>query len=118
MEYDPWLVLAPEEVEEGGEIAADLAAFLLALHRFPTDEALGMGLPGPYALEAGWRSMRDETLPVLRQELEDDPKASNRRQQQARQRAARERIERVEAALQRLPELESKKKPDEKSDKK
>lgn len=51
---------------------------------------------------------------ALRQELEDDPKASNRRQQQARQRAARERRERVEAALNRLPELESKKPADEK----
>jgi transposase len=47
-----------------------------------------------------------EQVETLRQELEDDPKASNRRQQQARQRAARE--------LRRLPELESKKKPDEK----
>jgi hypothetical protein len=28
LEYDPWLVLTPEEVEEGGEIAADLAAML------------------------------------------------------------------------------------------
>jgi transposase len=55
-----------------------------------------------------------QQVEVLRQELEDDPKASNRRQQQARRRAARERMERVEAALQRLPELESKKKPDEK----
>jgi transposase len=55
-----------------------------------------------------------EQVETLRQELEDDPKASNRRQQQARQRAARERLERVEAALRRLPELESKKKPDEK----
>lgn len=51
---------------------------------------------------------------ALRQELEDDPDASNRRQQQARRRAARERMERVEAALKRLPELESKKPADEK----
>jgi hypothetical protein len=51
---------------------------------------------------------------TLRQELEDDPTASNRRQQQARRRAAEERAARIEAALQRLPELEAKKKPDEK----
>jgi transposase len=51
---------------------------------------------------------------ALRQELEDDPKASDRRQRQARQRAARERSERVAAALNRLPELESKKPADEK----
>jgi transposase len=51
---------------------------------------------------------------TLRQELEDDPKASNRRQQQARRRAAEERAARIEAALKRLPEMEAKKKPDEK----
>jgi transposase len=55
-----------------------------------------------------------QQVEALRQELEDDPKASHRRQQQARRRAARERMERVGAALRRLPELESKKKPDEK----
>src|SRR3954451_16505467 len=55
-----------------------------------------------------------QQVEALRQELEDDPKASHRRQQQARPRAARERRERVGAALRRLPELESKKKPDEK----
>jgi len=51
---------------------------------------------------------------TLRQEREDDPKASNDRQQQARRRAAEERAARVAAALERLPELEAKKKPDEK----
>ena len=51
---------------------------------------------------------------ALRQEQEDDPKASNERQKQARRRAAEERAARVAAALARLPELEAKKKPDEK----
>jgi transposase len=50
----------------------------------------------------------------LRQEQEDDPKASNERQKQARRRAAADRAARVAAALKRLPELEAKKKPDEK----
>jgi transposase len=50
----------------------------------------------------------------LRQEQEDDPKASNERQKQARRRAAEDRVARVQAALKRLPELEAKKKPDEK----
>jgi len=50
----------------------------------------------------------------LRQEQEDDPKASNERQKQARRRAAEDRAARVAAALKRLPELEAKKKPDEK----
>jgi len=51
---------------------------------------------------------------ALRREQEDDPKASNDRQKQARRRAAEERVARVAAALERLPELEAKKKPDEK----
>jgi transposase len=46
----------------------------------------------------------------LRAELEADPAEANRRQQQALQRAAREREERVRKALERLPELEAKKK--------
>jgi len=51
---------------------------------------------------------------ALRREQEDDPKASNERQKQARRRAAEERAARVAAALARIPELEAKKKPDEK----
>jgi transposase len=51
---------------------------------------------------------------ALRQEVEDDPAATDRRRQAARQRAARERAARVRAALARLPELEAKKKPDQK----
>jgi transposase len=51
---------------------------------------------------------------ALRQEVEDDPAATDRRRQAAQQRAARERAERVQAALARLPELEEKKKAGEK----
>jgi transposase len=51
-----------------------------------------------------------EQVDALKKESEGgDPTASNRRQQIARERAARERAERVQAALNRLPELESKK---------
>ena len=49
---------------------------------------------------------------ALRAELEEDPAAGNRRQQKARERAARERAERIQGALDRLPELEAKKKPE------
>ena len=42
----------------------------------------------------------------LKREVHDDPDATNRRQQAARQRAAREREERIAQALQRLPALE------------
>jgi transposase len=51
----------------------------------------------------------------LRAELEADPAEAHRRQQQAQQRAAREREERVRQALKRMPELEAKKKADEKA---
>src|SRR5205085_6256213 len=50
---------------------------------------------------------------ALRAEVEEDPAASNRRQQKARERATRERAERIQGALDRLPELEAKKKPEE-----
>lgn len=51
-------------------------------------------------------------IKALRAELAEDPAASNRRQQKARDRAARERAQRIKEALDRLPELEAKKKPD------
>jgi transposase len=50
----------------------------------------------------------------LKAELEDDPGAGQRQRAQAQARAARERLQRVGAALERLPELEAKKKADEK----
>lgn len=43
----------------------------------------------------------------LKQETDDDPDASNRRIGKARERAARERMERVAAALERMAELEA-----------
>jgi transposase len=51
-----------------------------------------------------------EQVRRLRAELQDDPGAGRRRQQQAQERAARERQDRVRRALERLPELEAKKK--------
>jgi len=48
----------------------------------------------------------------LREELDTDPAAANRQQQKARERAAREREERIRQALARMPELEAKKKAD------
>jgi hypothetical protein len=47
--------------------------------------------------------------------MDDDPSASSRRSAAARERAARERQGRVQQALARLPELEAKKKPDERA---
>jgi transposase len=51
----------------------------------------------------------------LKQELDHDPAAPGRRQAAARRRAACEREQRLRQALARLPELEAKKKPDEKA---
>ena len=48
----------------------------------------------------------------LKQEMDDDPAAPSRRRAAARERAAREREGRLRQALARLPELEAKKKPD------
>jgi transposase len=50
----------------------------------------------------------------LKEELHDDPAAPSRRHTAARERSARERAQRLQQALARLPELEAKKKADEK----
>jgi transposase len=55
-----------------------------------------------------------EQVARLKEEMDDDPAAPSRRHAAARERAARERQERLERALARLPEMEAKKKPDEK----
>ena len=57
----------------------------------------------------------EDQVARLKEEMDDDPSAGSRRQAAARERAARERVERVEAALKRLPELEVKKKSDERA---
>ncbi len=60
------------------------------------------------------QSQAREQVESLRRELEEDPAASNRRRQAARERAARERSERVAKALGELAEIESKKKGEKK----
>ncbi len=54
----------------------------------------------------------EDQVARLKAEMDDDPSAGSRRQAAARERAARERIERIERALARLPELAAKKKAD------
>jgi transposase len=56
----------------------------------------------------------EEQVARLRAEVEADPARGHAQQQQAQARAARERAERIQRALERLPELEAKKKPAEK----
>ena len=53
-------------------------------------------------------------IEALRSEVEEDPTAGDRRERAARERAARERAARIKRALERLPELEAKKKPESK----
>lgn len=48
-----------------------------------------------------------EVMEQLKREVDDDPEASNRRIRAARKRAARERVERVEAAIKTLGEVEA-----------
>ncbi len=50
----------------------------------------------------------EDQVARLREEMDDDPSAGSRRHA-----AARERVERLQRALDRLPELEARKKPDE-----
>ncbi|MDQ3966515.1 MAG: IS1182 family transposase [Actinomycetota bacterium] len=50
----------------------------------------------------------------LRDEVASDPGVASRQQQKARERAAREREERIRKALERMPEMEAKKKADDK----
>jgi transposase len=52
----------------------------------------------------------------LRQEVEEDPAATTRRQQAAGERAAREREARVEAALRQLPAVQAKKKAEDRAE--
>jgi transposase len=52
----------------------------------------------------------EEQLAILRRELDEDPSAASKREQAAKRRAAQERKERVEKALRNLPEVEAKKK--------
>lgn len=60
------------------------------------------------------RCLQDAQTQVqrLRDEIATDPGEASRRQQKARERAAREREERICKALERMPEMEAKKKAD------
>jgi len=53
----------------------------------------------------GYLDAAKERVAELKQQIGDDPAADSRRRQAARERAARERESRIQAALDRLPEL-------------
>jgi hypothetical protein len=65
-------------------------------------------------LEEHLQEARDQVA-RLKEEMDDDPSAPSRRHAAARARAAGERQERLDQALARLPELEARKKADEKA---
>ena len=65
-------------------------------------------------LEACLQEAQEQVV-RLRAEVVSDPAKAHEQQHQAQVRIARERSERVQQALNRLPELEAKKKPDEKA---
>ena len=56
-----------------------------------------------------------EQVDALRKELEEDPAGTTKRQKAARQRAARERSDRIRRALEEMPDVESKKAPEDKA---
>jgi hypothetical protein len=56
----------------------------------------------------------EKQVQALKTELNADPAAANRRQQKARERTARERLERVQRALEQLAQVEAQKKPKDK----
>ncbi|MBV9119485.1 MAG: IS1182 family transposase [Chloroflexi bacterium] len=58
----------------------------------------------------------EQQVQRLKQELASDPAAGSRREQAARQRAAQERAQRVQRALTQLPQIEAKKKQQDKAE--
>jgi hypothetical protein len=56
-----------------------------------------------------------EQMEALRQELQDDPSGTNKRQKAARERGRRERSERIKQALTEMPKAEAVKKPEDQS---
>src|SRR3972149_1547027 len=92
------LVQIERVAQDGGRVRAIAGSH--SFHCRPTLEK---------ALQEAKRQVRK-----LKEELQANPGSSRTRQEAARERAARERLERVKQALQRLPEMETKKKPAEK----
>jgi transposase len=92
---------------------------LVALHRVAQDGMRVRANAGAASFRrrrtlAACQLQAQQQVESLRQELEKDPGTSDRRQQAAQRRAARERSERIAQALDELAQIESKKKAPEK----
>lgn len=74
----PGRPLAPADLTRGhrARLAADLAAFLRALHRVPLAEVAEQGLPMPADHAARWKEMQARTLPVVQAALRADEAAA------------------------------------------
>ena len=101
-----------------GSVATLMAEGLVELNRVAQDGMRVRAGAGAASfrrrptLEEAHQEAKDQ-LAALRGELEADPSATSQPQKAARERAARERAERIKRALDRLPELEARKKPEE-----
>ncbi len=98
-------------------VAVLIAEGLVDLNRVAQDGMLGRASAGAASfrrrptLEEAYAEAQAQAE-ALRDELDEDPGAENRRQKKARERAVRERAQRIKEALERLPELEARKKPE------
>jgi transposase len=97
-------------------VAALLAQGLVTLKRVAQDGVRVRASAGAASFRRrqtleGCLAEAEAQVRTLRAELDADPAGTTRRQQQARERAARERTERVAKALAQLPALEAKKRP-------
>ena len=100
-------------------VATLLAEGLVDLNRVAQDGMRARASAGAASFRR--RPTLDEALAqaqaqveALQAEAEEEPASADRRRKSAQQRAARERAERIKAALERLPELEAKKEADSK----
>lgn len=102
-------------------VATLMSAGLVDLNRVAQDGVRVRASAGAasFRREKGLKKCLEEAREQVRQvrrELEEDPAATNRRQQAARERAARERQERVAEALRQMPEAQAKKPAEEREE--
>ncbi len=93
-------------------VAALLAAGAVTLKRVAQDGMRVRASAGAASFRRGGTleehlAQAEAQVVALKREIEEDPDVMTRRQAAARERAARERVEKIERALERLPQLEA-----------